>query len=57
MSEVMALWQQLAADETSLKKFVKAKRLARLDGFPLCPPILAHQPNVSRAGRLSHRLS
>jgi len=32
-------------------------RLARLDGFPLCPPILAHQPNVSRAGRLSHRLS
>lgn len=27
MSEVMALWTQLAADEASLTKFVKAKRL------------------------------
>ena len=27
MSEVLALWQQLAGDKASLKRFVKAKRL------------------------------
>jgi hypothetical protein len=57
MSEVMALWQQLAADETSLKKFVKAKRLVRLD-WPHSARRSWHTNRTYRArARLSHRFA